>query len=211
MFQGVKVDLVLSGLAISLLAVGCSQEVPTESELTSVPGVVKVYASTFTVTNTNDAGAGSLRQAILNANASAGTDLIDFNIPGTGPHTIQPNSALPTITDPVVIDGTTEPDFAGTPIIELDGTNAGEVDGLVITAGNSTVRGLVINRFLEANGIFLQTNGGNVIEGNFIGTDVTGTTVLPNTGVAGVFVDNVPSACVPMKLPLYQVPRRVAS
>ena len=58
--------------------------------------------------------------------------------------------------------------------IELDGTNAGaSADGLHITAGGSTIKGLVINRF-GANGIEMSTNGGNTIEGNFIGTDVTG-------------------------------------
>ena len=150
-----------------------------------------VHAATFTVTNTNDSGPGSLRQAILDANTSLGTDTIDFNIPGTGPHTIQPLSALPTITDSVIIDGYTQP--GATPntngpglgvnavlMIELDGTNAGApfVDGLLITAGNSTVRGVVINRF-SRYGIFLGS-GGNVIEGNFIGTDVTGSADLGN-------------------------------
>ena len=54
---------------------------------------------TFTVTNTNDSGPGSLRQAMLDANASTGTtDTIAFNIPGAGPHTIQPASLLPTVT-----------------------------------------------------------------------------------------------------------------
>ena len=56
--------------------------------------------ATFTVTNTNDSGAGSLRQAILDANAQAGTDTISFNIPGGGVHTIAPATPLPTITDP---------------------------------------------------------------------------------------------------------------
>ena len=65
----------------------------------------QIDAASFTVTNTNDSGAGSLRQAIIDANANAGTDTIDFNIPGVGPHTIQPTSTLPTITDPVAIDG----------------------------------------------------------------------------------------------------------
>ena len=67
------------------------------------------YSSTLLVTNTNDGGAGSLRQAILYANEIAGLDTIHFNIPGSGPHTIQPNSALPLITDPVFIDGYTQP------------------------------------------------------------------------------------------------------
>ncbi|MDQ3754414.1 MAG: hypothetical protein M3371_06750 [Acidobacteriota bacterium] len=67
--------------------------------------------ATIVVTNTNDSGAGSLRQAILDANATAGTQTIAFNIPGSGVQTISPLSALPTITDAVVIDGTTQPRF----------------------------------------------------------------------------------------------------
>ncbi len=61
------------------------------------------------VTTTDDSGPGSLRQAILDANANPGTDTITFNIPGAGPHTIAPLTALPEITDPVIIDGTTQP------------------------------------------------------------------------------------------------------
>src|SRR5204863_7896560 len=147
---------------------------------------------TFTVTNTNTIGAGSLRQAILDANANPGADTIVFNIPGAGVHTIMLAFFLPTITDPVTIDGTTQPGFAGSPIVELNGANAGLTNGINITAGSSTVRGLVINRFMgnnptSGNGIFLEKNGGNVIEGNFIGTDVTGTQALGNTW-AGVQV-----------------------
>ena len=67
----------------------------------------------------------TLRAAIVQANAFIGLDTIAFNISGVGPHTIQPGAALPTIIDPVIIDGTTEPDFAGTPVIELNDTNAG--------------------------------------------------------------------------------------
>src|SRR4051794_28448841 len=66
--------------------------------------------STFTVTNTADAGPGSFRQALLDANALAGLDTVAFSI-GSGVQTIRPNSALPTITDPLVIDGTTQPGF----------------------------------------------------------------------------------------------------
>src|SRR5439155_24062018 len=68
----------------------------------------------FTVTTTADNGnnlaptAGSLRQAILGANATPGTDTINFNILGIGPFTISPPTALPTITDPVIIDGYTQ-------------------------------------------------------------------------------------------------------
>ncbi|MCH8050469.1 MAG: right-handed parallel beta-helix repeat-containing protein [Chloroflexi bacterium] len=136
-------------------------------------------------------GPCTLRAAIEQANFDAGTDTIEFNIAGAGPHTITPGaSGLPTITDPVIIDGTSEPDFVSTPIVELDGANTGVgVDGLHIIAGNSTVKGLVINRF-GGDGIELVTNGGNTIEGNFIGTDVTGTLEQGNS--RGVYVNHAP-------------------
>jgi len=168
--------------------------------------------TTFTVNSTADPGDGTcdatectLREAIAAANANAGTDTIDFDIPGTGPRTIQPASALPDITDPVTIDGYTQP--GATPNtnppgsgsnavlrIELDGTNAGaNANGLTITAGNSTVKGLVINRFAgTGSGVLLQTNGGNVIEGNYIGTDVNGTADLGNTSW-GVYISGARS------------------
>ena len=147
-----------------------------------------------TVTNTNDSGLGSLRQAILDANANPGSDLIGFNIVGTGPHTIQPTSALPTITDPVVIDGYTQtgasentnPTGSGLNTvlkIELDGILAGNAHGLVITAGNSIVRGMVIGRFQNA-GIIIAGNGDNVVEGTFIGTDTSG--VLARGNAIGI-------------------------
>ena len=147
-------------------------------------GLLAVY----TVTNTADSGAGSLRQAILDANASAGLDTIAFNIAGAGPHTIDLLSALPDITDAVIIDGTTDSDFAGTPIIELNGTSAGAgVYGISIQAGGagSTIRGLVINRF-GGSGIGLW-GGNNTIVGNYLGTDAGGTLDLGN-GIDGVEV-----------------------
>ena len=159
-------------------------------------GVAQAQA-TFTVNAVGDVDDSncnvshcSLREAINAANAAAGIDTIAFDIPGVGPHIIQPGSALPTIADPVVIDGTTEPDFAGTPIVVLDGTNAGVsgVDGLNITAGGTTVRGLVINRF-GGYGVYMSTLGGNVIEGNYIGTDITGTAAAGN-GTNGVHVSD---------------------
>jgi hypothetical protein len=70
-----------------------------------------VWANTYTVTNTNDSGPGSLRQAIMDANANAGADDIVFNIPGGGPWSITVSSALPNLTGPTVIDGTTQPGF----------------------------------------------------------------------------------------------------
>ena len=157
-------------------------------------GAVASYSfvlATFTVTNISDSGAGTLRQAILDANATPETDAIAFNIGGGGVQTITPLSALPSITSPVIIDGTTQPGFTDTPIIELNGTNAGVgAEGLDITAGNSTIRGLAINRFRGA-GIRLSGNGSNLIVGNYIGTDVKGTVALGNSG--GVSILDVPN------------------
>jgi hypothetical protein len=137
------------------------------------------------VTNTLDGGAGSLRQAMLDANVRAGKDTIRFNIPGNGPHTIRPISELPTITEAVMIDGYTQAastvntsafsigNNAGLRI-EIDGTNAGsDAAGLTLQCGGCIVCGLVINRFGGA-AIVLVQGGGNVIEGNFIGTDPSG-------------------------------------
>ena len=150
-------------------------------------------AATYIVSNTSASGPGSLQQAILDANAANGVDTIVFQIPGTGAHTITPINALPSISDPVVIDGTTQPGFAGTPLIEVNGASAGATsDGLRLTAGNSTIRGLVINRFGGA-GIHVQLPGGtNFIQGNFIGTDLTGALSQGNGSSAqsgGVWID----------------------
>src|SRR5262245_585011 len=77
----------------------------------------------FTVTSAADAGAGSLRQAILDANAHAGADTIRFQI-SSGAPTIAVATALPNITDVVTIDGTTQSGYAGTPLVVLDGAAA---------------------------------------------------------------------------------------
>jgi hypothetical protein len=134
---------------------------------------------TLLVTTTADSGPGSLRQAILDANNNPGPDTINFQI-GTGIQTITPATFLPFIRDSVTIDGTTQPGFAGTPIIELNGGAAAFfTDGLAFVAPDSTLRGLVINRFGSA-GVSFNIFGNNVVEGNFIGTSVTGTAALGN-------------------------------
>jgi len=147
-----------------------------------------VVGNTYFVSNTNDSGSGSLRDAIEYANSNPDTT-IEFDIPTTDPNynsvtgafTIRPLSGLPEITEPVVIDGTSQPGYTDKPIVELDGSLAGNgVDGLHISAGNSKVKGLVINRF-SLDGIRLTGDGGSVIEGNYLGTDVTGTKDLGNT------------------------------
>jgi len=76
-----------------------------------------LFATSSTVINTNDSGPGSLRQAIMDANADAAADTISFSIPGSGVQTITPGSLLPLVTNPLTIDGSTQPGFAGTPLI----------------------------------------------------------------------------------------------
>src|SRR5262245_27993234 len=142
-------------------------------------------ATTYTVTNTADSGAGSLRQAITDANIGGGTDTIAFNIPGSGVHTIEVPTQLPTITSPVIIDGSTQPGYAGAPLIELHGVG---IPGFYISAGGSTLRGLVLNGF----GILLTSAGGNLIEGCYIGTDATGT-VATNPGSIGLRMISSPN------------------
>jgi hypothetical protein len=154
-------------------------------------------ANTFTVINTADSGAGSLRQAISDANNHAGADTIAFNISGAGVHTIAPLSGLPAFTETVTIDGYTQPTASANTLpsgdnanllIELNGTNAGSgVNGLTVSANNCTIRGLVINRF-SRDGIQIDSGvSGNLIEGNFIGTDVNGAAAAPNLN-SGVIV-----------------------
>jgi hypothetical protein len=139
----------------------------------------RLAPATFTVLNTNDAGADSLRAAVLGANVTPGADTINFNIPGAGVKTISLSSALPDLTGPVTIAGNTQPAFAGVPLIELNGTGAGiGANGLVMKAAGSTVRSLVINNF-KGNGILAFGSAG-VVEGCFIGTNSAGTAALPN-------------------------------
>lgn len=146
-------------------------------------------AGIFIVINTNDSGGGSLRQAILGANATPAGGTILFSIPGSGVHTISPTSALPTITSQVTID-------AGPQAIELSGASTPDgTNGLHLTAGNSTIRGLTINRFRPilfgsgGDAIVLETGGGNAVYDCRIGTNPAGTVEFGNGGI-GISVLN---------------------
>ena len=191
------VDVVMttiSGATLATVATVSSDSADSDPSNNSVTTstVVTPGSRQIAVINTNDSGPGSLRQAILDSNADSGdTDTIVFNIPGGGMHAITPLTALPVISQPVVIDGRTQPGFAGTPIIELNG-NGLAANGLVLTGGNSIVRGLVINRF-GGSGMLLQTNGGSVVEGNYIGTNTAGAAALPNSshGIAVSSANNL--------------------
>ena len=116
----------------------------------------------------------SLREAIIAANNTTGTDTVNFNISGTGAHTINVASALPTITEAVILDATSDDSFSANgnrPAIILDGNDVVS-DGLVITstAYGSTIRGFIIRDF-DGHGISIYSgSSGNTIEGNYVGS-----------------------------------------
>src|SRR5262249_18097028 len=139
----------------------------------------------YLVTNTNDVGAGSLRQAILDANAHSNTlnsgnapDFIWFRIGNGGPQTITPLSALPFVTEAVVLDATTQPGYSsGHPLIEISGANFSDntTSGLLLFgSGGSTVTGFIINGFPYA-GVEALGSSNNTIQSNYLGTDASGT------------------------------------
>ena len=152
------------------------------------PRVERAYALSFTVTTTADAGVGSLRQALTDANTTPGPIVIGFSIPGSGVHTIAPASALPTLGGNIVIDGYTQSGATSNSqsvgndaviLIELNGANAGTgTDGIVFDGSDNAVRGLAINRFDGAS-IRFRLGANNRIEGNVIGLNAAGTTVFP--------------------------------
>lgn len=146
------------------------------------------WSATFTVTSTANSGPGSFFAAITNANATAGLDMIVFQIAGSPPFVISPTAALPGISDAVVIDATTQPGFGGKPVVELNGSGtSGSTIGLRFTAGASTLRGMAINHFPVQ--LIELDSASNSIQGNFIGTDTTGTVARGNgVGCSGIVV-----------------------
>jgi hypothetical protein len=162
-------------------------------------------AATFTVTNTDDSGVGSLRKAILDANASPGADIIAFNIPGPGVHTISLLSVLPPLTDNagVRINGYTQPGSSPNTLaigddavllIELSGGGEGFFAGggycLSVRSSSNHIRGMVINNCRNGSGFFgvaIEDGSNNVVSGCFLGTDAKGASAKPN--LSGVVVD----------------------
>jgi VCBS repeat-containing protein len=165
-------DVAITAVADNTLVVTTAADV-SDGDISSIDALLM---------NRGADGLISLREAILAANNSpnAGSpDRIHFNIAGAGPHTINVSSALPAISDAVILDATTQPGFTGAPLIQLNGAGAGAgVHGLRLTGGASTVRGLVINRFDGAG--MRVTSAGNTIAGNYIGLDLSGGADLGN-------------------------------
>ncbi|MFO1487578.1 MAG: Calx-beta domain-containing protein [Verrucomicrobiota bacterium] len=149
---------------------------------------VSVRSAIYTVVNTNAAGAGSLNQAILDANGSAGADTIVFAITNAS-NTIRPAAALPVITEPLVINGRSQTGFVSAPIVEINGAAAGAAtDGLKIATSNCVISALVINGFL-GDQIEITNGANNVVEGCYLGLNLAGTTDA-STGLNGVLMTN---------------------
>lgn len=138
--------------------------------------------ATFTVDSLADDGStGTLRWALNQSNNSSDLDTINFDLPGTGVKTIKVTSQLPSTNFPVVIDGTTQNGYSGTPLVVLDGGGAPiGTSGLLLSGGGSTLKGLAINNFFAGAGVIISIMGGDTIQGNFIGTNAQGTAAAPN-------------------------------
>lgn len=155
-------------------------------------------ANTFIVSNTNDSGAGSLREAITSSNTIMGADTIIFNISigdagynsTSGTWLISLQSPLPyLIGGNLFVDGSTQPGYNGTPKIAISTNIPSSVFwAFGIFSSNNKIKGIQIYGF--ANGILLSEPSGtnNTIESCFIGTNHNGTTAMPNTN--GVVINN---------------------
>lgn len=171
-----KFSQVVAWCAVLILAVCSVQFAGAQKNNRRNSGVGAV----FTVSNLNDGGAGSFRQAIIDANTGTGGE-IRFTVAGT----INLVTPLPAITQTVFINNN---NAGNTPTVELNGAatqGAGIASiGLWIRAGNCTIQGLAINRFGEA-GIRMDSDGvgtdnQNAIRRSYIGTNLAGDTALGN-------------------------------
>lgn len=136
-----------------------------------------------------DAAHGSLREAIHAANAHPGTDIIAFALPGAGPYRIRPLTRLPSVQDAVIFDGASQGGFAGSPLVEIDGSLAGAgAVGLLITGGDAHIESLVVGGFSLA-GVAFAGAGGSSIEGSYLGAAVTGQSARAN-GVGVIVADS---------------------
>jgi len=157
-------------------------------------------ATTFTVINTLDSGAGSLRQAIIDANTQPGIDTISFAIPAVGLQTISPATNLPNITEAVIIDGYSQAGSSANSLalgdnavltIELNGSNVSNGTGLNFTAGvnGGEVKGLLLTKW--NNAITLDGAKNMSLDGNFFGTNAAGTSATASTkNTNGFFILN---------------------
>jgi alpha-tubulin suppressor-like RCC1 family protein len=147
-------------------------------QLVSPPIVVTTVDD---VVNASD-GVTSLREAINTANSTSGAQTIEFNIPGTGVQTIAPATTLPNLTDDgTTIDATTQPGYAGTPLIAIAPVSAagGQTLGLIINGSNCVVRGLALNANFANIRIRGVNASNNTVRDCYIGLNADGTAAVP--------------------------------
>ncbi|MEA2426662.1 MAG: large repetitive protein [Thermoleophilaceae bacterium] len=143
-------------------------------------------AVTYTVTNANESGAGSLADAITQANNSPGVfDTIRLEIAGAGVHTIVLSGAgLPSITDPVTIDATTQPGYAGQPLIEVSAGSGGVEKGFRVETSATTIKGFAITHFFGYGIAALSGASDDTFVANYVGVAPDGQHCAPNsTGI----------------------------
>ena len=165
----------IRGVVLAAMVAGALSAAPTS------------LAAVFTVNSADDGTDGvcdvldcTLREAIEASNGTGGNDVIDFRVGVGGPATIRPFSALPQITDSVLVDGTSQPGYSGSPLIELDGSFLGPgTAGLSVTASSSQIHGLAVNRF-AGNGIELIGGGNNSVTSSYVGVGLDGATASGN-------------------------------
>jgi len=149
-------------------------------------GCASVQAVDFQVTSLADSGPNTLRQQIFSANTSPSSPhRITFNLPS--PFTISPFSAFNAITNNTLVDGSTQPGYAGTPIVRLTGTNASlSVGGLQFYGRGGGVRGIRIERFDDSFAVAL-VGVSNFVEGCHIYSNLLGISIGSSPVITGIF------------------------
>ena len=157
-------------------------------------GTLRVAAATFTVTSSVATGPGSLAQAILDANANPGPDIIAFDIADPFGRTIS-TVGIPDITEAVTIDGTTQSGYAGTPLIQLGG-DAGSSVVFNLTVGQCVLRGLAFRQstfnHVALAAVQISGPGGNTIAGCTVGLDPRTQQLVQNSG-HGILIADSPN------------------
>lgn len=165
-------------------------------------------AADITVSNTNNSGAGSLRQAIIDANLTTASDNIIFDMPGTAVRTITLLSELPQIIYPVNINGYSKVNSSAGPIgsrnilIEINCGNVENITDIFYfadTAGGSSISGLAIyNKGIGSAVIRANSINGLHIWGNYFGTRANGTasnaTLMRSTAIIYIGSHTQPTA-----------------
>jgi hypothetical protein len=175
-------------------ASGAPRTIGVRADRGALESSFNAASTTIIVTNTNDSGPGSLRDAITNANADADLDTIEFDLAGACPSLITLTSALPNIVQPLVIDGysqtgafenTSSTAFNATLCVRVrgPGTPATAAYGLHVpdpSAATLTVRGLVLENFATA-AVLLEGGSDHRLGGNQFGAQLqNGAVALPS-------------------------------